>query len=135
MTRPWHVPAPPHSWAWVEVEVAQETNRSRSATSWRSEPGRRRGPGPGAALVAAMVEALQTVHVNRWVPAAVRPDFFIGVRQIGHSLALGERDLTDYTISPRCQQPAPITTLMRNHPEFPLLFQQEVGPRAPRSRR
>ncbi len=112
MTRPWHVPAPPHSWAWVEVEVAQETNRSRSATSWRSGPGRRRGPGPGAALVAAMVEALQAVHFYRWVPAAVRPDFFIGVRQIGHSLALGG------TGSHRLHdQPSMSTTRPDNHPE------------------
>ena len=76
--------------AWLEAEVAQETNSSRSATSWRLGPDR----GPGAALVAAVVEALQMVHFQRWVPAAVRPDFFIGARQIGQSLALGERDLT-----------------------------------------
>jgi len=47
-----------------------------------------------AALAAAAVEALQAVHFQRCTPAAVRPDFFIGARQIGQSLALGERDLT-----------------------------------------
>ena len=82
--------SPPHSRAWLEAEAARETNSSRSATSWRLGPDR----GPGAALVAAVVEALQMVHFQRWVPAAVRPDFFIGARQIGQSLALGERDLT-----------------------------------------
>lgn len=45
-------------------------------------------------LVATVVEALQAVHFQRCTPAAVRPDFFIAVWQIGHSLALGERDLT-----------------------------------------
>lgn len=85
----------------------------------------RRSPG-GAALAAAVVEALQVVHFQRWVPAAVRPDFFIAVWQIGHSLALGERDLTRYTISPECQQPSRITAPNWNHPDFRLLFQRKV---------
>lgn len=55
--------------------MSRETNSSRSATSWRLGPDR----GPGAALVAAVVEALQMVHFQRWAPAAVRPDFFIAV--------------------------------------------------------
>ena len=54
-------------------------------------------------LVAAVVEALQVVHFQRCTPAAVRPDFFIAVWQIGHSLARGERDLTRYTIDLECQ--------------------------------
>jgi len=101
--------SPPYSRAWLKVGAARETNSSRSATSWRLGPDR----GPGAALVAAVVEALQAVHFQRWVPAAVRPDFFIGARQIGRSLALGERDLTRWTISPRSSTTRP------DHPSEP----------------
>jgi len=89
--------------------VSRETNSSRSATSWRLGPDR----GPGAALVAAVVEALQMVHFQRWAPAAVRPDFFIGARRIGQSLALGEQDLTRWTISPRSSTTRP------DHPSEP----------------
>ena len=77
-------------------------------------------------LVATVVEALQAVHFQRCTPAAVRPDFFIAVWQIGHSLALGERDLTRYTISLECQQPGRITTQNHNHPDFQLLLQRKV---------
>ena len=101
-------------------------NSARSAVSWGCGPDRLRLLRSGAALAAAVVEALQVVHFQRWVPAAVRPDFFIAVWQIGHSLALGERDLTRYTISPECQQPSRITAPNRNHPDFRLLFQRKV---------
>ena len=79
-----------------------------------------------AALAAAVVETLQVVHFQRCTPAAVRPDFFIAVWQIGHSLARGERDLTRYTISPECQQPGRITGQNHNHSDFQLLFQRKV---------
>ena len=72
-----------------------------------------------------MVEVLQVVHFQRCAPA-VRPDFFIAVRQAGHSLARGERDLTRYTISPECQQPGRITGQNQNHPDFHLLFQRKI---------
>ena len=78
-------------------------NSAKSAVSWGCGPDRLRLLRLGAVLVAAVVEALQVVHFQRWVPAAVRPDFFIAVWQIGHSLALGERDLTRYTIGLECQ--------------------------------
>ncbi len=84
-------------------------NSAKSAVSWLCGLDRLRVPRQGAELVAAAVEALQVVHFQRCAPAAVRPDFFIAVRQIGHSLARGERDLTRYTISPECQQPGRIT--------------------------
>ena len=101
-------------------------NSARSAVSWGCGPDRLRLLRSGAALAAVVVEALQVVHFQRWVPAAVRPDFFIAVWQIGHSLALGERDLTRYTISPECQQLGRITGQNHNHPDFHLLFQHKV---------
>lgn len=101
-------------------------NSAKLAVSWGCGPDRLRLLRLGAALAAAAVEALQVVHFQRCTPAAVRPDFFIAVWQIGHSLALGERDLTRYTISPECQQPDRITTQNHNHPDFHLLFQHKV---------
>ena len=84
-------------------------NSAKSGVPWRSGPDRLRVPRPGAVLVAAVVEALQVVHFQRCAPAAVRPDFLIAVRRIGHSLAPGERDLTGYTIGRGCRQPGRIT--------------------------
>ena len=118
--------SPWHSWAWLELEVTQEMNSAKSAVSWLCGPDRLRVLRPGAELVATVVEALQVVHFQRCAPAAVRPDFFIAVRQAGPSLARGERDLTRYTISPECQQPGRITGQNQNHPDFHLLFQRKI---------
>lgn len=112
--------------AWLELEVIQEMNSAKSVVSWGCGPDRLRLLRSGAVLVATVVEALQAVHFQRCTPAAVRPDFFIAVWQIGHSLALGERDLTRYTISPECQQPDRITGQNHNHPDFQLLLQRKV---------
>ena len=101
-------------------------NSAKSAVSWGCGPDRLRLLRPGSVLVAAVVEALQVVHFQRCAPAAVRPDFFIAVRQIGHSLARGERDLTRYTIGLECQQPDRIGGQNHNHPDFQLLFQRKV---------
>jgi hypothetical protein len=117
---------PWYSWAWLELEGTQEMNSAKSAVSWGCGPDRLRLLRPGAALAAAVVEALQVVHFQRCAPAAVRPDFFIAAWQIGHSLARGERDLTRYTISPECQRPGRITGQIHNHPDFQLLFQRKV---------
>ena len=64
-------------------------NFAKLAVSWGCGPDRLRLLRPGAALAAAAVEALQAVHFQRCTPAVVRPDFFIAVWQIGHSLAEG----------------------------------------------
>ena len=64
-------------------------NSAKLAVSWGCGPDRLRLLRLGAALAAAVVEALQVVHFQRCTPAAVRPDFFIAVWQIGHSLAEG----------------------------------------------
>lgn len=101
--------SPWHSWTWLELGATQEMNSAKSGVPWRSGPDRLRVPRPGAVLVAAVVEALQVVHFQRCAPAAVRPDFLIAVRRIGHSLAPGERDLTGYTIGRGCRQPGRIT--------------------------
>ena len=106
--------------------MTQEMNSAKSAVSWGCGPDRLRLLRPGAALVAAVVEALRVVHFQRCTPAAVRPDFFIAVWQIGHRLARGGRDLTRCTISLECQQPGRITTQNHNHPDFQLLFQRNV---------
>ena len=45
-------------------------------------------------LASPVVFLVRKAHCQRCAPAAVRPDFFIEARQIGQSLALGERDLT-----------------------------------------
>ena len=101
-------------------------NSAKSAVSWGCGPDRLRLLRSGAVLVAAVVEALQAVHFQRCTPAVVRQDFFIAVWQIGHSPALGERDLTRCTISPECQQPDRITGQNHNHHDFQLLLQRKV---------
>ena len=47
--------------------------------------------------------SIGAVHFHRWVPAAVRPGFFIGVWQIGQSLARGDRVLTARASTRACQ--------------------------------
>jgi len=54
-------------------------NSAKSVVSWGCGPDRLRLLRSGAALAAAVVEALQVVHFQCCTPAAVRPDFFIAV--------------------------------------------------------
>ncbi len=90
---------------------------------------------PGAGGCGGVVEDRQAVHLRRWVSAAVWLVLFVGVWQIGWSLARGERVLTARTFTRESQASPRINVPDHNHPDFPAPHRPKPRSQAPRSRR